>query len=215
MDKKTEALMELLARATFQHRQDQLVTASRQAKPFGITEELIFDALGLPPKLEAMEELSDVVFKAAMRRHFLKARGEVHLARRGDLMGDALINFFAVALLRSCSTIGSPVPQNLLRVFELQLDPDSFGSRDRRRPLARDIAIMLLALEPNQNVGGIARQLGVNKSTVSRWLKEDAFQREIERVRADPELMAAIPKMLEQLHEQSEANRILHTKAFE
>ena len=181
-------------------RKRQIVAAVREGKKFGLERELIIGALRPPARPDAIEELSAVVWEAATRRrHIRRKKKETHLAIHSDLMGDPFINFLAITMLQNCLATNSPAAHKLLHVLEVQLDVDKFGTRDARRPEQRGIAMMLLAHDPNLKPSDIADRVGVFKSAVYRWLKEDSFQQELGEVLADPERMAEIPKILERI----------------
>ena len=157
MDNNDEVLSE-------KHRKRQIVAAVREARKFGIATELIIGALRPPARPDAIEDLSAIVWEHAMKRRDIKQQGETHLKRKkySDLIGDPFINFLAVAMLRNCYASNSPAPHKLLRVLEVQLKVDSFGTRNARRPGHRGIAMMLLAHDPNLKPSDIADMLGRN-----------------------------------------------------
>jgi len=213
-ESEIQSLMELLARGWLEERQTAIAVAMGEAERFGIDFDLLVKAIGLAPELDAINELSGVLQKASQSRQIAEAKGEVQLSANSDLMGNALINFMAAAMLRNCCTLKVPAPYELLDVIERQLNVESFGKKQARQHKKETIAMLMLARNPEMSTSEIANELGVNKSTVSRWMRDDIFMSDLEAVRRDAALMAIIPQVLQKQREESETIRQLIDKAF-
>jgi hypothetical protein len=138
---------------------------------------MAWDLKNLIPASEALAFLlrSELrVLKYAERRSSAKARTDPHLIPRStiadvawDLLqrsawryppGEALVD-----LIRELLNLENPKPQH------------------PRRPEAQESAAKILAGDPTIGVAELAKAVGVNKSSVSRWLKHPNFKAMVER----------------------------------
>jgi len=89
-----------------------------------------------------------------------------------------------------------PVMQPLLTEM---LEVKDYHARESRQPEARDAALYILALSPDTGPNRIAKDTGVNRSTIGRWLKDEEFISELDAMKtfcADPKLRDICEKAL-------------------
>ena len=154
-----------------------------KCKPFGIDEKLLADALdpeyhdSLNP---ACEELAFQLLENIVLRMDLESSGETHLARREKVIPDSIINEIALLMVESCGDNGTPPPNSLsilLRVQLNRLEDLSFIPKDSK---AKDLAVLLYACDRTLSTRKVARAVGVDHTTVSRWKQETNFQNKID-----------------------------------
>jgi hypothetical protein len=154
-----------------------------KCKPFGIDEKLLADALdpeyhdSLNP---ACEELAFQLLENIVLRMDLESSGETHLARSEKVIPDSIINEIALLMVESCGDNGTPPPNSLsilLRVQLNRLEDLSFIPKDSK---AKDLAVLLYACDRTLSTRKVARAVGVDHTTVSRWKQETDFQNKID-----------------------------------
>jgi hypothetical protein len=101
-------------------------------------------------------------------------------ARRGIALPMSVINDCASLMLR-WSVYNGTTPSSLLFLLEHQLGADREGWNVDRRYLARQKAMQYLAANPDVSNSDIAKEVGVNRSTVGRWRKDEKFKAELVR----------------------------------
>ncbi len=123
--------------------------------------------------IDAISELSlDLLSNVNRRRAQIKT-GEMQLVSRGHALADSLINNFAYRMIKACCHQALAPPSELVELIQCQLNQDRAPSRSARRYVQRCEAIAFKADHPDAGVNEIARAVGVNPSTVSRWLQAE------------------------------------------
>jgi len=149
---------------------------------------------------ERLSELSELeqTAGAAVRAHGAIARSNIAAAAMEMLEILTLENqlappYSAFALLRS-----------LLAIPEID-------SETVRRTSAWTMALMIEVLEPGTGNNKIARQIGVNASTVSRWRRSEKYCVELEKMKSqarDPRWKVVLQKALSYMrHERKNFNK--------
>jgi len=83
-------------------------------------------------------------------------------------------------MVESCGDNGTPPPNSLsilLRVQLNRLEDLSFIPKDSK---AKDLAVLLYACDRTLSTRKVARAVGVDHTTVSRWKQETDFQNKID-----------------------------------
>lgn len=131
----------------------------------------------LIPASEALALLLRIelrTLKYAERRSSEKARSSQHLIPRST------ISDVALDLLQRC-TWNYPPGEALIDLFRELLNLENPKIEYPRRMEARQRAAAMLAHNPQIGVSELAMAVRVNKSSVSRWLKQPDFQAMVKR----------------------------------
>jgi hypothetical protein len=112
--------------------------------------------------------------KYAERRSSAKARSNPHLIPRST------ISDVALDLLQRCEW-KYPPGELLIDLFRDLLNLENPKAKYPRRMDARQRAANMLAHNPEMRISEVATAIGVNKSSVSRWLKRPDFQAMVNR----------------------------------
>ena len=121
--------------------------------------------------IDAISELSLNLLSNANRRLTQIKTGERQLVSRGHALPDSLINNFAYRMLKACRHQELVPPSELVELIQCQLNQDRAPAGAARRYVQRCEAIAFKADHPAAGVNEIARAVGVNPSTISRWLR--------------------------------------------
>ena len=133
-----------------------------------------------------IEELSLQLLERVYRQQDLKKQGQTHIKSRNTGLSDALINYLTVMMLERVESLGTRLPPSLLVLARQRLrghQPKlqrTYQTR-RRKMDAIYIALQLQekGLEPSLNQ--IAKAMGVEPSTVSRWFPNGSLLEECEQ----------------------------------
>jgi hypothetical protein len=115
--------------------------------------------------------------KYAERRGTSKARGPKLIPR-------SAIAEIAVDLLQSADIWGYSPGKELTHLFRELLNLENTRQGHPRRLDAQEEAVQILASNPDAGVTELADEVGVNKSSVSRWRKQPSFQARVQRAAA-------------------------------
>lgn len=99
--------------------------------------------------------------------------------RRGGRLSKATIALAAFTLLED--QMDYPPGPQLLELLRQLLDVKFPTQEDARHFHARAVAAQIFAQDPERSLRMVAKNVGVNAVTVSRWMKEDGFLKEIKR----------------------------------
>lgn len=119
--------------------------------------------------------------------HFLSAeiepirRSSNSPARRGKHLPRATISWVANDLLEGCRR--SPPGYYLKELLRKLLDADRLKKNQSKQYVARTGAVWIVAQAPERDSEEIARELGVDRSSVSRWRADPDFQRRVSNTR--------------------------------
>jgi len=125
--------------------------------------------------------LTDELFYLAA----LERRGQTQKRHIKDATSLAFINYCSSCLIDVCFYHKLPPPLMLTLLFHALLDTRQFGQSKHRKIIQRKRAIWALFNNPGASISEIATISGVNKSTISRWLKERAFEEDVEKIKID------------------------------
>jgi hypothetical protein len=104
-------------------------------------------------------------------------------ARAGDRVPRSVIAEMAADLLQSSELWGYPPGPRLVALFRELLNIESIRQGHPRALPAQSRAAELLARDPRLGPTQLAKQAGVNKSSVSRWLKDPSFKAKVVRAK--------------------------------
>jgi hypothetical protein len=138
---------------------------------------MAWDLENLIPASEALAFLLRIelrVLKYAERRSSAKARADPHLIPRSTIADIALD-------LLQRSAWRYPPGESLVDLIRELLNLENPKPQHSRRPEAQESAAKILADDPTIGVAELAKAVGVNKSSVSRWLKHPNFKAMVER----------------------------------
>ena len=135
---------------------------------------------------DAIERLLEELEKASDETATLLNAGGSHPARRHGHVPQALINDLLAEMLYHCRD-NLRVPSILLcRMVERQLGTQRHGLHNVRNPVAWLRAAKLLADGPGMSSREVAKLVGVDHTSVSRWRKTEGFNKEVESPRGYP-----------------------------
>ena len=160
---------------------------------FGLDQELIFGACGSYQDFEVggcrvddyIDELSLRLLEEIIRQEDMQREGTTHLVRRHEQIPNSIIAELTLMMVESCLDHFVTPPQALAVLLRAQL-----GRFERRTFLPRkseekNLAALLVASDPEISARKIAETIGVNHTTVDRWLREKDFR---DRVEAAPKI---------------------------
>jgi hypothetical protein len=132
-----------------------------------------------------MDELCLQLMERLIERKRLEAKGETHLQSRGKGISDALVNHLIVAMMEVLGAEGLEARPSLVLLVREQFggaNTEIYKSHTKR--LGRDRAIFL-GMQMRRGgeqptIREIARKMGVQPSTVSRWFPNNDFPKQVE-----------------------------------
>jgi len=135
-----------------------------------------------------MDTLCLQVIERLVDRRQKEKSGEVHLQTVGGQIPDALINLLLVVMLETCSDLDAPLPPAMIVLLRDRLggsSPDRYKTAAMQEKKRRAVLISARIFSDNREVSirQIAKELGVQPSTVTRWFEPGELQREAQRVR--------------------------------
>jgi hypothetical protein len=114
---------------------------------------------------------------------YAERRESAH-ARAGRFIRRSTIGEIALDLVNSCVTWDYPPGRQLVELFRELLDREGEKQGHPRKLDAQEKAAQILAHNPNARVVELAEEVGVDKSSVSRWRNQPSFQAKVQRARA-------------------------------
>jgi hypothetical protein len=153
-----------------------------------IPAKLVFEAIsGMEEyfKVESVELLATVLIKNKERMREIERSGGGASVRLGGVLSNSTVNVVAMNMLSTCLEFGSPPPDALLKLLSMQLDADVGPPEEEyvKRSVAKYEAFQLLLEDDETSFAEIARRVGVNRSSVTRWMKDKEFRRELDEAR--------------------------------
>lgn len=135
-----------------------------------------------------MDALCLQLIERLVHRRQKENSGEVHLQTVGGQIPDALINFLLLVMLETCSDLDVPLPPAMIVLLRDRLggpSPDRYKTAAMQEKKRRAVMIAAGIFSDNREVSirQIAKELGVQPSTVTRWFEPGELQREAQRVR--------------------------------
>ena len=108
---------------------------------------------------------------------------------RPDILPEALIRFFAYQLLKTYVAQNERPHPSLMFLLSELVGASNFAVNMIREPHRWKVAILTKALFPEKGVNELANQLGLNRSTTSRWLNDDEFQLHVANLRKNNHIL--------------------------
>jgi len=165
------------------------VAALKTAKEYGWDTELIKRALLPYIKIgktsgRVIEELANELWIEFGVHGVLKSKSETH-TRSKRVLPISLISYLAARLLESCLIAKVPPAVPLIFLIRDLLTVEGYGHNKVRTIHQERCAILYLANNPKASTIKVAREVGVNKTTVSRWMKDANFLERVEHLKND------------------------------
>lgn len=165
----------------------------RQRHHPAITVELVHHALSgggadpNNPDAECIFYLGTLLEFEIMAHEELLDAGETHISRRPDRLPRSLIAYLAVELLERCIIFETDgyITSSLLKLVRCLLGTEGYGLNEVRHPSEECIAAIHVANEPNIGTTALAKKIGVDKATVSRWRNDPLFHAKINNLMAN------------------------------
>jgi hypothetical protein len=127
----------------------------------------------------AISELSLQLLENMILAQSLERQGETHLASRGRIIPDHLINWLTCSMLDALSWTGSLyIPRDLIvlarsRLIPGQSDIEKTVDTRERKSHAAIVAGQMLVKKMKPSFRGVAKLLRVQPSTVKRWFASE------------------------------------------
>ena len=137
---------------------------------------------------DAIEQVSDLLIEKPKERE-----GQYAPARWAGAMPDSEINVLAIAMVDACVFFDQPLPKALVELLRARLEGDRRSAAEPRKSAERRRAIHFLALNPEASLREAARAVSVHASTISRWLKDPDFARQVAQIRFLETFLATSP----------------------
>ena len=148
---------------------------------------LLFQAI-VVGKTSAMEQVSDLLIEKPKERE-----GQDQPVRWAGAMPDSEINVLAIAMVDACVFFDRPPPKALVELLRSRLEVDRRSATEPRKSEDRQRAIHFLALNPEASRRKAAQAAGVHASTVTRWLNDPDFKRQVAQIRFLDTFLATSP----------------------
>ena len=159
--------------------------------------ELISKAVvvGDPEKIDKLSQR--LLDQIAQRRERIQA-GETAIVRRGLALADSEANVLATAMLEACKFYNHTLPGKLVELITVQLGANTRTQKQSRRPTEQIEAIRILAKNPDAGTREIAVALGLSPNTVSKWRRDDDFNRRVSAMRFFEATLPSLQKSSEE-----------------
>jgi hypothetical protein len=154
----------------------QMFAIDAELKANAIDHSLVIDVFN--GDIRAIDELSLKLMEKIIERRKIEKKGQTQLQRRRVGISDAFINYMVVTMLESVERNNLNVGSSLFVLMRERLGgPDPIHHKSFMREEGRWQAIAagaeLLQNGTEPSVRAVARKLGVQPSTVSRWFPAD------------------------------------------
>ncbi|MDA1023662.1 MAG: hypothetical protein O2817_10025 [Proteobacteria bacterium] len=133
---------------------------------------------------QVIEELAKKLWIEFGVHGVLKNKGDTH-TRGKPVLPISLIRYLAVRLLESCQRVKAPRLIILSLLIRDLLNTEGYGHNKVRTVHQERVAALYLANNPEASNSKVAREVGVNKTTVSRWLKDASFLESVDHLKND------------------------------
>lgn len=171
----------------------KLLRVKEECVQFGVDQELIHSACHPSGDLQendrshedAVDELSLYLLEALIQQENMERAGVTHLVRIHRQIPNSLIDELALMMLEACSGEYTGPPQALTVLLRARMGRLGRSAFLPRKSEEKDLAALLLASDPSLSARKMAEIIGVEHTTVLRWLKEEEFR---ERVKAAPKI---------------------------
>ncbi len=167
------------------HQHRWLARNHEELNRFGINKLLVVGALG--GDLDFIGELSLQLLEKLLERKQLMQTGENQVQSRGSGIRDSLVHYLIAAMLESLDRANLlHVPRDLMMLIRQTLGSDVTREEGEIRIFANvqnalwEAAISRELGHPS-SMNAIAKLLGVNRSTVSRWFPNSDFDERVDK----------------------------------
>jgi hypothetical protein len=154
--------------------------ADHGLEDFEISHDLLAEAL--TGNRAAISELSLVLLEHIVARDRAERHGATHLASRGLVMGDGMVNQIVNRMIDGLIDADNPrLPSDLVILIRHQTGGVQSEWEKERKAQERESAALFLALElamkgEAPTARRLGQALGVNPSTVVRWFQKGALE---------------------------------------
>jgi hypothetical protein len=164
---------------------DPFIVVKEEFQKFGINAALVSGALDGDGR--EIDELALQLIERLVEREKIEKGGATHVQGRRIAINDSLVNFLIVAMVEAAGTQDSVLPPSLTVLIRDRLcgaPPDiekEFSRKQRRRDA---VALAALKFPPGKvSIRKVARLMGVEPSTISRWFPDGTFQQHVDEFR--------------------------------
>jgi hypothetical protein len=179
---------------------ERIALLEADAATYGFDQTLLARSLGVEVDERAIVELALQLLEARADRDSMEREGKTHLVRRQQAVPDSFINELALQMLGALMESDLPVSQPLYVLLRVQMNAGGYPANAPRDMHARKLAAIILGSDSSIAIRRLARALGVNPSTISRWRNDPKFQEEVvEAHRARLQNVSALIDKLERV----------------
>jgi hypothetical protein len=149
-----------------------------------------------------LDELCLQIMESLEARRVLEKQGRTQLQARNEAIPDSLIDFLIVFALEACEQEGLVPPASLVILTRERLGGSNPARYERytvsqKKHTAVSLAIAHLKMGLDISIRRVAKEMGVQPSTVKRWFPDDNFEEYVRWFRAACEAVAAVKKDLD------------------
>lgn len=176
-----------------------VVASYRVLKKYGWDKELVVDALETgrgEAGLDAIEKLADKLWIELGVYEVLEKEGATHPSNK-DILPISLIKFLASRLLERMLAHDGKIPILLVFLIRDLLEVKRYGHNQVRAPHQEKLALFYFAETPNRSASEVAKLVGVDKATITRWLQDPAFNERADRLSANKHKLTYLSWALE------------------
>ena len=135
-----------------------------------------------------IDELCLRLMEKLVERHALVTSGKSHVQTTWQAIPDSLIDYLAISMLEACEAHDLSPPPALVVLLRDRLGGPNPARRkqnmiDQNRTVAIWMAAQILSNGEKTSIRKIAKAMGLEASTVSRWFKKGELEQEAKRVR--------------------------------
>ena len=191
----------LLKMATSRINEQKSVAASYKAlKKYGWDKELVVNAIEIgmgEDGLKAVEKLATELWIELGVYDVFEEKGVTHPSGK-KVLPISLIKFLATQLLERMMVHDGKIPVPLVFLIRDLLDARAYGHNKVRAPYQEKLAVYYFAKNAESKASEIAKMVGVDKTTVTRWLQSPDFMAQVERLKTDGSELAHQSILLEE-----------------
>jgi hypothetical protein len=146
-----------------------------------------------------LDELCLQIMESLQARRALEAQGRTQLQARDEAIPDSLIDFLIVFALEACEQVGLVPPASLVILVRERLGGSNPARFERytvsqKRQTAVSLAMAHLDMGLDISIRRVAKEMGVQPSTVKRWFPDENFEDHVRSFKAACETVAAARK---------------------
>lgn len=166
---------------------DWLLANGELLESYGIDPQIVAGCLDACP--DNIEELSLLLMENIVLRRKLEAKGETHVQSRAEIISDGLANYLTSMMLDALDWNDDlEIPRDLIVLIKHQFNADVSAEKRKfevyeKRSQAKWMAGQLRAQGVSFSMRDVAKEMGVNPSTVARWFPDGSFEEEVEQIR--------------------------------